>query len=72
MWYITEVPLKKEILSLVILTSLCVLGFFCANVAPIYGQADTGRISGTISDATGGIVVGAKVVIKSVNTGPGA
>jgi outer membrane receptor protein involved in Fe transport len=64
-----EVPLKKGILSLVIFTSLCVLGFFSANVAPIYGQTDTGRISGTITDATGSIVVGAKVVIKSVNTG---
>jgi outer membrane receptor protein involved in Fe transport len=64
-----EVPLKKGILSLVIFTSLCVLGFFCANVAPIYGQTDTGQISGTISDATGGIVAGAKVVVKSVNTG---
>jgi outer membrane receptor protein involved in Fe transport len=69
MWYITEVPLKKEILSLVIFTSLCVLVFFSANVVPVYGQTDTGRISGTISDATGGIVVGAKVVVKSVNTG---
>ena len=61
--------MKKGILSLVIFTSLCVLGFFCANVVPVYGQTDTGRISGTISDATGGIVAGAKVVIKSVNTG---
>ena len=61
--------MKKEILSLVVFTSLCVLGFFCANVAPIYGQTDTGQISGTISDATGGIVAGAKVVVKSVNTG---
>ena len=45
------------------------LASFATNVAPIYGQTDTGRISGTITDATGSIVVDAKVVIKSVNTG---
>ena len=61
--------MKKRIISLVIFTSLCVLLFFAANVIPVYGQTDTGRISGTITDATGGVVVGAKVIAKSINTG---
>jgi hypothetical protein len=34
-----------------------------------FGQTDTGQITGTITDATGAVVVGAKVTIKSVSTG---
>jgi len=56
-------------MSLVIITSLFVLISLTGNVAPVYGQTDTGRVSGTITDATGGVVVGAKVVAKSLNTG---
>jgi outer membrane receptor protein involved in Fe transport len=33
------------------------------------GQTDTGQISGTITDATGAVLVGAKVVAKSTTTG---
>ncbi len=61
--------MKKRIIGLVIFTSFCVLLFFAANAIPVYGQTDTGRISGTITDATGGVVVGAKVIAKSINTG---
>jgi outer membrane receptor protein involved in Fe transport len=34
-----------------------------------FGQTETGQITGTISDATGAVLLGAKVVAKSVNTG---
>jgi outer membrane receptor protein involved in Fe transport len=34
-----------------------------------WAQTDTGQITGTISDATGAVLVGAKVAAKSVNTG---
>lgn len=34
-----------------------------------FGQLDTGQISGTITDSTGAVVVGAKVVAKSTTTG---
>jgi outer membrane receptor protein involved in Fe transport len=61
--------LRKLTLSLVILTSLFVLIFLTASIAPVYGQTDTGRISGTITDATGSVIVGAKVVAKSLNSG---
>jgi outer membrane receptor protein involved in Fe transport len=56
-------------MSLVIITSLFVLIFLTCNVAPVYGQTDTGRISGTITDSTGAVVTGAKVAAKSANTG---
>lgn len=63
--------MRIRIISLVIFTSLFVLIFLTGNVVRVYGQTDTGRISGTITDATGGVVVGAKVMAKSVNTGTG-
>jgi hypothetical protein len=34
-----------------------------------WAQTETGQISGTVTDATGAVIVGAKVVAKSVNTG---
>ena len=61
--------MKKRTVGLVIFTSLCVLLFFAANVIPVYGQTDTGQISGTVTDPTGGVVVGAKVVAKLISTG---
>jgi outer membrane receptor protein involved in Fe transport len=36
---------------------------------PVFGQAEAGSISGTIRDASGAVVSGAKVTAKSVNTG---
>ena len=35
----------------------------------MFGQAETGKISGTVSDATGAIVTTAKVTVKNVDTG---
>ena len=46
---------------------LAALLFAFAGVA--WAQTESGQISGTITDATGAIIVGAKVVVKSVNTG---
>src|SRR5208283_36080 len=34
-----------------------------------WAQTETGQISGTITDPSGGVVADAKVVVKSVNTG---
>jgi outer membrane receptor protein involved in Fe transport len=64
-----EVPLKKRIISLVLFTSLCILVFFSASIAPVFGQTDTGRITGTVTDPTGGVVAGAKIVVKSADNG---
>src|SRR5208283_4123930 len=36
---------------------------------PVFGQAEAGSISGTVRDASGAVVSGAKVTAKSVNTG---
>ena len=64
-----EVPLKKRIIRLVLFTSLCILVFFSANIAPVFGQTDTGRITGTVTDPTGSVVAGAKIVVKSADNG---
>ncbi len=40
-----------------------------AFASTAWAQTETGQISGTITDATGAVLVGAKVVAKSVNTG---
>src|SRR5579871_131454 len=34
-----------------------------------FSQTETGQISGTVKDPTGALVAGAKIIIKSVNTG---
>ncbi len=61
--------MKKGILSLVIFTSIFVLVFMAGYVAPVWGQAETGSINGTVSDSTGAVIPNAKVVAKSVGTG---
>jgi outer membrane receptor protein involved in Fe transport len=40
-----------------------------ASFAPAWAQIETGRISGTVSDAQGGVIPGVTVTAKSVNTG---
>jgi len=49
----------------VIALVLAVLGLS----AMMFGQAETGRISGTVSDPTGAVVATAKVTVKNVDTG---
>jgi len=47
-----------------------VVSFFCliALAAPALAQTETGQIAGTVSDATGAVVVGANVTARSVAT----
>jgi len=40
-----------------------------APFGPAWAQIETGRISGTVADAQGGVVPGVTVTAKSVNTG---
>ncbi|MGH9237468.1 MAG: carboxypeptidase regulatory-like domain-containing protein [Vicinamibacterales bacterium] len=40
-----------------------------AAYAPAWAQIETGRISGTVADTSGGVVPGVTVTAKSVNTG---
>jgi outer membrane receptor protein involved in Fe transport len=40
-----------------------------AAYAPAWAQIETGRISGTVADASGGVIPGVTVTAKSVNTG---
>jgi len=58
----------KDVLqtALRLLSLYCVL-ILCSTCA--LGQTETGQITGTISDATGAILVGAKVAAKSAGTG---
>ena len=35
----------------------------------VFGQAETGQLTGTVADSSGAVVPGATVTIKSVNTG---
>src|SRR5688572_2741134 len=55
---------------LAVLLSLAVaLVALAAPYGPAWAQIETGRISGTVSDAQGGVVPGVTVTAKSVNTG---
>jgi len=54
-------------MSFAIFASLLALMFL--NVGSAFGQTDTGRITGTVTDSTGAVVVGAKVEAKSAATG---
>src|SRR6185369_292937 len=47
---------------------LAPLGFIALLAAPLWGQV-TASISGVVEDATGGAVSGAKVTVKSLETG---
>jgi hypothetical protein len=50
-----------------LLVCACLLLCLFAATSPLYGQA-TGRISGTISDATSAVIPGAKVTITNLET----
>ncbi len=52
--------------ALRIISLLAILALFSVWA---FGQAETGQITGTIKDASGAVVSGAKVTAKSVNTG---
>ncbi len=52
--------------ALRIISLLAVLALFSVWA---FGQSETGQITGTIKDASGAVVSGAKVTAKSVNTG---
>jgi len=45
---------------------ICAAALFC--ILSAYGQAVNGTLLGTVTDSSGGVVVGAKVNIKEVNT----
>jgi hypothetical protein len=64
-----EGTLIKGIKSFAIFASLLAVVFLTLSVGPAVGQTDTGRITGTVSDSTGAVVVGAKVVVKSAASG---
>src|SRR5262245_34297707 len=49
------------IFAIVVLTSLWAL--------PAYGQSDRGAITGTVTDSSGAIIIGAKVTITNLNSG---
>ena len=44
---------------------------FVAFAASLFGQGNTGSILGTVSDATGAVVPGAKITVTNVRTGVG-
>ncbi|HEV2915267.1 MAG TPA: carboxypeptidase-like regulatory domain-containing protein, partial [Pyrinomonadaceae bacterium] len=46
-------------------TLFCIMAVFAIAV---FGQAETGQISGTVTDPNGAVVPGANVTVKSVNT----
>ncbi|ABF42895.1 TonB-dependent receptor [Candidatus Koribacter versatilis Ellin345] len=48
-------------------TLLCALLFLCS--AMLFGQAETGLITGTVVDVSGAVVGGATVTVTDVNTG---
>ena len=57
-------PQGRRLILFVIAIALCWLWQM-----PTYGQTDQGRITGTVTDARGGLVPGATVVVKNDRTG---
>lgn len=51
----------------ILVAAVCCL--FLLSAVSAWGQTETGQIAGTVTDATGAVVVNAKVVVKSVTTG---
>ena len=56
--------MKKVLLGLIIF-----LGLWSTPTAPLFAQAVTGTILGTVTDATGGVMPGATVTLKHEGTG---
>jgi hypothetical protein len=54
---------------LLVFLGLAVLLFAGLSAPSAFGQTETGQLTGTVTDATGGVVADAKVVAKSTNTG---
>ena len=52
-------------------TFLALLAFVLISLLPVlsFAQADQGRIVGTVTDANGGVVPGAAVLVKNERTG---
>ncbi len=49
--------------------TLCAIALLAITPLLLYGQASTATIVGTVSDASGGAIVGAMVQVKNVGTG---
>src|ERR1700751_3466781 len=50
------------------LVSTIIVGF-CLACNPLFAQVNTGRILGTITDQTGGVIAGAMVTVTNTGTG---
>ena len=48
---------------------LAILALLFVFTSLVFGQAETGQITGTVTDPSGAIVAGAKVTVTDVNTG---
>src|SRR5215470_9788567 len=44
------------------------VSFLCLVALPLYAQVDTGTILGTVTDASGAVIPGAKVTIRNEGT----
>src|ERR1700735_5133606 len=48
---------------------LSLLGCVCSLGLPLFSQVNTGRILGTVTDQTGGVIAGAMVTVTNTQTG---
>ena len=61
--------MKRSVLSFGLVASLLALFLFVFASCLAFGQAEAGTIVGSVHDATGAVVSGATVTVKSVGTG---
>src|SRR5579862_201231 len=61
--------LRSLAVACVVVCSICLVAMFGFVPASIAQDAQTGALSGTVSDPSGGVVAGATVTLTSLSTG---
>jgi hypothetical protein len=62
-WESKETSMRKQSLAILL------VAVFGLCIAPLWGQVEVGRVTGTVTDQSGALVNGAKVTLTNTSTG---